>query len=145
MQPDPKTKRPLFRFTSTFILKIIRIILTIKHSLPMMKVSVQSIHFQADAKLVDFIEKKLTRLDRYFDKNRSVEAEVSLKLQDTGGPIHEKIIEIKLLLPGGWLIDKKTGRSFESAVTASADTLKRQLLRHKERTSSIPHIRFSDL
>jgi putative sigma-54 modulation protein len=111
----------------------------------MMKVSVQSIHFQADAKLVDFIEKKLTRLDRYFDKNRSVEAEVSLKLQDTGGPIHEKIIEIKLLLPGGWLIDKKTGRSFESAVTASADTLKRQLLRHKERTSSIPHIRFSDL
>ena len=110
-----------------------------------MKVSVQSIHFQADAKLVDFIEKKLTRLDRYFDKNRSVEAEVSLKLQDTGGPIHEKIIEIKLLLPGGWLIDKKTGRSFESAATASADTLKRQLLRHKERTSSIPHIRFSDL
>jgi putative sigma-54 modulation protein len=111
----------------------------------MMKVSVQSIHFQADAKLVDFIEKKLTRLDRYFDKNRPIEAEVSLKLQDTGGSVHEKIIEIKLLLPGGWLIDKKTGRTFESAVTASADTLKRQLLRHKERTSSIPHIRFTDL
>jgi len=111
----------------------------------MMKVSVQSIHFQADAKLVDFIEKKLTRLDRYFDKSGPVEAEVSLKLQDTGGPIHEKIIEIKLLLPGGWLIDKKTGRSFESAVTASADTLKRQLLRHKERTTTISHTRFTDL
>ncbi len=111
----------------------------------MMKVSVQSIHFQADAKLVEFIEKKLTRLDRYFDKNRSIEAEVSLKLQDTGGQFHEKVIEIKMLLPGGWLIDKKTGRSFESAVTASADTLKRQLLRHKDRTTTIPHVRLTDL
>lgn len=111
----------------------------------MMKVSVQSIHFHADAKLVEFIEKKLTRLDRYFDKNRAIEAEVFLKLQETGGQVHEKIIEIKLLLPGGWLIDKKTGRSFESAVTASADTLKRQLLRHKERTSTHQHIRLTDL
>jgi putative sigma-54 modulation protein len=111
----------------------------------MMKVSVQAIHFHADAKLIEFIEKKLKRLDRYFDKNRSVEAEVHLKLQDTGSQVHEKIIEIKLMVPGGWLIDKKTGRSFESAVTASADTLKRQLLRHKERTTTIPHIRLSDL
>ena len=111
----------------------------------MMKVNVQSIHFHADAKLVEFIEKKLSRLDRYFEKNKSVEAEVSLKLQETGGPVHEKIIEVKLLLPGGWLIDKKTGRSFESAVSASADTLKRQLLRHKERTTTIQHIRLTDL
>ena len=111
----------------------------------MMKVSVQSIHFQADAKLVEFIQKKLTRLDRYFDRNKSIEAEVSLKLQDTGGQFHEKVIEIKMLLPGGWLIDKKTGRSFESAVSASTDTLKRQLLRHKDRTTTIPHIRLTDL
>ncbi len=104
----------------------------------MMKVSVQSIHFHADTKLLDFIEKKLTRLDRYFEKNRSIEAEVSLKLQDTGGQVHEKIIEVKLHIPGGWLIDKKTGRSFESAITASTDTLKRQLLRHKERITTYP-------
>ena len=58
----------------------------------MMKVSVQSIHFHADVKLVEFIEKKIQRLDRYFEKNRTVEAEVFLKLQDTGGQVHEKII-----------------------------------------------------
>lgn len=111
----------------------------------MMKVSVQSIHFNADAKLVEFIEQKLMRLNRYFDKNRSVEAEVHLKLQDTGGSVKEKVIEIKLHVPGGWMIDKKTGRTFESAVTASADTLKRQLLRHKEKTTTYPHIRLTDL
>ena len=111
----------------------------------MMKVRVQSIHFRVDAKLVEFIEKKLTRLDRYFDKNQEVEAEVFLKLQDSGGPVHEKIIEVKLLLPGGWLIDKKTGRSFESAITASADTLKRQLLRHKERITTLPQVKSTRL
>jgi putative sigma-54 modulation protein len=111
----------------------------------MMKVSVQSIHFNADAKLVEFIEQKLMRLNRYFDKNRAVEAEVHLKLQDTGGAVQEKVIEIKLHVPGGWMIDKKTGRTFESAITASADTLKRQLLRHKEKTTTYPHIRLTDL
>lgn len=111
----------------------------------MMKVNVQSIHFHADAKLVEFIEKKLSRLDRYFDKNRPIEAEVHLKLQDTGSQVYEKVIEIKLHVPGGWMIDKKTGRTFESAITASADTLKRQLLRHKEKTTTHPHVRLTDL
>jgi len=109
----------------------------------MMKVNVQSIHFRADAKLVEFIEKKLMRLNRYLDKNRIVEAEVSLKLQDTGSQINDKIIEIKLQVPGGWMIDKKTGRTFEAAVTASAETLKRQLLRHKDRSTTQQSIRLT--
>jgi putative sigma-54 modulation protein len=97
----------------------------------MIQISVKSLHFHADAKLLEFIEKKLNRLSRYFD--RPVEAEVHLKLQDTGSKVHEKITEVKLHVPGGWIMDKKTGQSFESAITASADTLKRQLLRYKEK------------
>jgi putative sigma-54 modulation protein len=110
----------------------------------MMKVSVQSIHFNADAKLVEFIEKKLSKLDRYFDKSRAIEAEVCLKLQDTGRQIQEKVIEVKLHVPGGWMIDKKTGQTFESAISASTDTLKRQLLRHKDRVTTHQHIRITD-
>ena len=97
----------------------------------MIQVSVQSLHFSADAKLLDFIEKKLSRLGRYFDK--PVEAEVHLKLQDTGGKVHEKIAEVKIHVPGGWMMDKKTGPTFEAAITASSDTLKRRLVRHKEK------------
>ncbi len=100
----------------------------------MIQISVKSLHFHADAKLLEFIEKKLGRLGRYFD--RPVEAEVHLKLQDTGGKIHEKITEVKLHVPGGWLMDKKTGRTFEAAISASSDTLKRQLVRHKEKGAS---------
>lgn len=97
----------------------------------MIQVSIQSFHFRADAKLITFIEQKLARLGRYFD--RPVEAEVHLKLQETGGRVHEKITEIRLHLPGGWVMDKKTGRTFEAAITASADTLKKQIVRHKEK------------
>lgn len=97
----------------------------------MIKISVKALHFQADVKLISFIEQKLSRLGRFFD--RPIEAEVFLKLQDTGSRIQEKITEVKLHVPGGWIMDKKTGRSFESAITASTDTLKRQLVRHKEK------------
>jgi putative sigma-54 modulation protein len=100
----------------------------------MMKIHVKSVHFHADSKLVAFIEKKLTRLTRYFNHG-TVAAEVHLKLQDTGGPVREKITEIVLKVPGSNLIDKKSAYSFEEAITASAETLKRQLVRYKERTT----------
>lgn len=102
-----------------------------------MKISVKSLHFSADSKLVEYVEKKLSRLNRYFE--RSVDAEVHLKLQDTGGRVQDKITEIRLHVPGGWLMDKKTGKTFEEAVDESVDTLKRQLLRYKEKISNRHH------
>ncbi|MEZ4919014.1 MAG: ribosome-associated translation inhibitor RaiA [Saprospiraceae bacterium] len=96
-----------------------------------MKVNVQSVHFSADAKLLAYLERKISRLNRLFDRIENIE--VTLKLQDTGSKVQEKIVEIKLHVPGGWLMDKKTGRTFETAINASIDTLKRQLKRHKEK------------
>ncbi len=100
----------------------------------MMNISVNSVHFHADAKLLEYVEQKLGRLNRYFD--RAVEAEVHLKLQDTGSQVYEKIAEVKIHVPGGWMVDKRSGKTFEAAITASTDALKRQLTRHKERTAS---------
>ena len=105
----------------------------------MMKISVKSLHFNADSKLIEYVEKKLSRLSRYFD--RAVDAEVHLKVQDTGSRIQDKITEIKIHVPGGWLMDKKTGKTFEEAVDESIDTLKRQLLRYKEKMSGHQHSR----
>lgn len=99
----------------------------------MMNLSVHSLHFHVDAKLVSYIEKKLSRLDKLSNWIR--DAEVHLKLQDTGGKIHEKITEIRLRVPGAILMDRKSSATFESAIDASLDTLRRQLVRHKERIS----------
>ena len=104
-----------------------------------MKISVKSLHFNADSKLIEYVEKKLSRLSRYFD--RAVDAEVHLKVQDTGSRIQDKITEIRIHVPGGWLMDKKTGKTFEEAVDESVDTLKRQLLRYKEKMSGHQHSR----
>ncbi len=97
----------------------------------MVKVSVHSVHFNADEKLITFIENKLNRLSRYL--NRPLEAEVFLKLQDTGSAVKDKITEVKVHVPGGWMIDKKVDRTFEGAITSSFETLKRQIIRFKER------------
>ncbi len=97
----------------------------------MMNISVKAIDFSADSKLIAFIEKKLQRLTRYFD--RDITAEVHLKLQNTGSSIKQKIAEVHIQVPGGWLIDKKSDTTFESAIDASTETLKRQLIRHKEK------------
>lgn len=100
----------------------------------MMKIVVKSVDFHADVKLVGYIEQKLNRLGRYFDKH--IQADVHLKLQDTGAKFREKLVEIRLNVPGNALIDKKSGKTFETATTAAVETLKRQLVRHKEKAGA---------
>lgn len=100
----------------------------------MMKISVKSVHFHMDAKLVAMIDKKLSRLNKFFD--HSIEAEVILKLQENGSKVQDKITEIHLLIPGGTITDKRTHKTFESALNTSVDSLKRQLVRRKEKISN---------
>jgi putative sigma-54 modulation protein len=102
-----------------------------------MKISVKSIHFSADAKLIAYIEQKLSRLSTLFEN--ITHAEVHLKLGDNSSKIKEKITEVHLHIPGGWIVDKKTGRTFEASINNSTETLKRQIVKHKEKTG-IRHI-----
>ncbi|MCB0695430.1 MAG: HPF/RaiA family ribosome-associated protein [Saprospiraceae bacterium] len=95
-----------------------------------MKIETQSIHFTADQKLLDFIEKKLNKLDTL---NGSVQrAEVILRLENSG-QVRDKIAEIKLHIPGASIFSKQTAKTFETAVEKSVSTLRRQILRFKER------------
>lgn len=97
-----------------------------------MKVQVQSIHFDADEKLIDFIQKKLDKLDTYYD--RTIDAEVILKLNNEG--IENKTVEIKLNLPGDQLFANKTNGSFEAATDHCAEALRRQIKKYKEKIVS---------
>ena len=95
-----------------------------------MKVHTQSVHFDADAKLLEFINKKLAKLEQFFDK--IIETKVILKLENSG-KVRDKITEIKLSIPGSVLFVKETNKTFEAAIDKAIDTLKRQLIRYKER------------
>lgn len=95
-----------------------------------MKVHTQSVHFTADKKLLTFIEKKLIKLDHFFD--RILSAEVTLKLENSG-QVKDKIAEVRLNIPGTVLYVKESNKSFEASIDSAAMVLKRQLVRYKEK------------
>jgi putative sigma-54 modulation protein len=98
-----------------------------------MKIQTQSIHFDADVKLTDFIEQKLEKLERFYDQ--IIMADVMLRLE-SNGQVRDKVAEIKLKVPGSVLIAKETEKSFEAAVDSSIEALRRQIIKHKERVRS---------
>ncbi len=95
-----------------------------------MKVNVQSVNFNVDRKLVDFIESKVSGLDKYYDK--FIGTDVYLKVQNTSEK-ENKITEIKVNVPGDELIVKKQCKSFEEGIDSAVDSLKRQLNKRKEK------------
>ncbi|MFK8104710.1 MAG: ribosome-associated translation inhibitor RaiA [Saprospiraceae bacterium] len=95
-----------------------------------MNVHTKSVHFSADAKLLAFIEKKLSKLDQFFDQIFTIN--VVLKLENSG-QVKDKIAEVRIKIPGSVLYVKEISKSFEESVDAAAQVLKRQLLKYKER------------
>ena len=102
-----------------------------------MKISMTSVHFDADQKLITYIEKKAAKLDQFFD--RIIDAQVFLKLENSG-QVRDKIVEIKLQVPGDTLIATEVSKTFEASTDAAIDNMKRQLNRHKERLQEKGHI-----
>jgi putative sigma-54 modulation protein len=92
-----------------------------------MKLQVHSIHFDADQKLITFIQKKVDKLETFYD--RLVDGEVFLRLNNEG--IENKTVEIKLNVPGMQLFAIEKARSFEAAADQAAEALKIQLQKFK--------------
>lgn len=95
-----------------------------------MKVNVNAVNFNVDRKLVDFIQIRLDKLEKYYDK--VVVADVYLKVESTSEK-ENKIVEIKMHVPGDDFMVKKQCKSFEEAVDSSAESLERLLLKRKEK------------
>ena len=95
-----------------------------------MKVNVHAVNFNVDGKLVGFIQERMDRLEKYYDK--VVSADVFLKVEKTSEK-ENKIVEIKILVPGDEFMVKKQCKTFEEAVEQSAETLERLLTKRKEK------------
>ena len=74
-----------------------------------MNVKIQSIHFDADKKLLEFIETKVTKL-RTFNHD-IIDGNVYLRL-DKNETHENKMVEIKLIIPGNDVFAKKQCKSF---------------------------------
>jgi len=95
-----------------------------------MRVQTQSVHFVADRKLLQFIDKKVNKLDNFYD--RIIDADVILRLEKTG-QVQDKVAEIKLQVPGDTIMAKETSKTFEGSIDGAVGALRRQLLKRKDK------------
>ncbi len=95
-----------------------------------MNVVIHPVHFDASTQLVDFINKKLAKLETFFD--RIVETEVFLKLESKQN-VKEKVVEIKVHVPGKTLFVTKSSKTFEQSTDLALQTLSLQLKKQKEK------------
>ena len=96
-----------------------------------MNIQIHSIHFDADQKLIDLINKKVEKLNHFFDA--IISSEVYLKL-DKASTAENKVVEIKLNVPGNDLFVKRQCQTFEEAADECTDALRQQLKKKKEKT-----------
>ncbi len=95
-----------------------------------MNVQIQSVKFDADQKLIDFVETKISKLDRFVE--RATGADVILRL-DKDHDRGNKVAIIKLEVPGDDLVAEFRSKSFEESVDGAIEAIKKQIEKHKER------------
>lgn len=98
-----------------------------------MNVNVQSIKFDADKKLIEFIEKKASKFDKFFDGIIGIDVFLRLDSQSADN----KKVEIRLNIPGNDLFAERSSKSFEESMDLCVDALKIQLQKAKEKMRGV--------
>lgn len=95
-----------------------------------MQVQVHSVHFDADAKLLEFIQSRLSKLEQFHDQ--IIGTEVFLRL-DKSDVKENKVAEIRMAVPGKELFAKKQSRSFEESTDVAVEALRKQIRKYKSK------------
>ena len=95
-----------------------------------MEIKINAVGFSASSQLEDFIQKKISKLDKYHDG--IIGSEVTLKL-DKDDNLENKVVEVLLNVKGQEVFAKKNAKKFEEAVDELYDVVKRQLVKIKEK------------
>ena len=94
-----------------------------------MKVNAQSVNFNADRKLLDFVQNRMDKLETFYDK--VISADIYLKVENTSSK-ENKIVDIRLNVPKDRFVVRKQCKSFEEAVDSACSSLERKLKKIKE-------------
>ena len=99
-----------------------------------MNVTINSVHFDADKKLISFINQKVGKLSQYYTD--ILAADVYLRVENSQDT-ENKVAEIRLDIPGAPLFAKKQSKSFEESTDVVVEALRRQLTRYKNKTRGV--------
>ena len=93
-----------------------------------MEIRIKSLKFDADAKLIAYVEKKVSKLERFFDGLETVDVVLSLLSEPDN-----KNVKLQAHIPGDELVIERSARTFEEAVTEAVDLMKEKVVRAKEK------------
>lgn len=96
-----------------------------------MNVNIQTVHFDADGKLVDYVTKKMIKLNTFHD--RIIKVDVFLKLDNVVHNIKDKIAEIRVSVPKHHFFVKCSSKSFEESFDNAFESLVNQVKRKKDK------------
>lgn len=99
-----------------------------------MNVNIQTVHFNADTKLIEYVKKKIEKLNLFSD--RIIQVNVFLKLDNVVHAIKDKIAEIRVHVPRHNFFVKSTSKSFEESFDSAMDSMISQIKRNKERKAA---------
>ena len=91
-------------------------------------INVKSLKFDADQKLLDFVEKKVGKVEKFFDNLGDIDVTLSLSPAPDN-----KCVRLQTRFPGEDLVIERQAKTFEEAVTEAADLMKEKIVRAKER------------
>ena len=98
-----------------------------------MEIRIQSIQFDATNQLQEFIQKKVTKLERFYDE--IIKVEVILKVTKPQTAVNKEA-GIKVIVRNEELYSNKVCDSFEQAVDECTEALEKQLTKYKENVRS---------
>ena len=96
-----------------------------------MTVNIQSLHFEADSKLIDHVNKKIAKIGNHHDRIMNVD--VFLKLDNVMHQIKDKIAEIRVQIPKHEIFVKQSTKSFEESFDMALDAVLIQIKKVKEK------------
>ena len=99
-----------------------------------MNVNIQTLHFNADSKLVTYIEKKVSKLSQFHE--RITKVDIFLKLDNVVHNIKDKIVEIYVHVPRHDFFVKHYSKSFEESFDTALDSVITQIKRKKQKQAA---------
>jgi putative sigma-54 modulation protein len=94
-----------------------------------MQVQIHSVHFDADQRLIAFVENKLSKLNTFHD--HIISCEVFLRVEKNDAR-ENKLSEVKIHAPGVDFFAKRRASSFEASVDEAVEAIRRQILKQKK-------------
>jgi putative sigma-54 modulation protein len=99
-----------------------------------MNVNIQTVHFDADSRLIDYVNQKLQKLNSFTD--RIIRVNVFLKLDNVMHAVKDKIAEIRIHVPRHNFFVKSTSKSFEESFDDAFGSIVTQIKKNKERKAA---------